>query len=135
MTIIPGHVLALKLPFVNGAPCFSKRPFLVIEKQGNILNLLNVSSTKGKEKKLLYPSNEPIKEYDPPLDQPSFLKMDELYTIDYFENLHKSIYKRRAPINTLEFERLISEYMKYKHLYEVTNVKYLASKVKQENFL
>jgi hypothetical protein len=135
MAIIPGHILALKLPFANGTPCFSKRPFLVIDKHNDTLDLLNVSSSRGKEKKLLYASNESINCYDPPLDQPSFLKLDELYTIDYFDDLHKSIYKGRPPIISEEYARLTNEFFKYKFTYGVSTVKYIETMVRQENYL
>jgi hypothetical protein len=133
--IIPGHVLALQLPFANGAPCNAKRPFLVIDKNNGTLDLLNISSTRGKEKKLLYPSNEKIKNYFPPLDQPSFLKLDELYTIEYFNDLHKSIYKRRKPIIPSEFNRLLHKFYTYKQKNEVKAVRYIEKMVRQENFL
>ncbi len=135
MNIIVGHVLVLKLPFANGAPCFSKRPFLVIDKKDQTLDLLNISSTKGKERKLLFPSNLRIKKFYPPLDNPSFIKMDELYTIDNFDELHKSLYKNRPPIITEEVNRIISEYSKYRFENEVTSVKYLELQVKNENAL
>lgn len=135
MGIIPGHVLALKFPFANGTPCNTKRPFLVIDKKDGNLDLLNISSTRGKERKLLFSSNEKIINWDPPLDQPSFLKMDELYTIDYFEELYKSIYKGRSPINSDEFSRLVGEFMKYQERQEVTHVKYIETMIRQENYL
>ncbi len=135
MTIVPGHVLALSLPFANGTPCNYKRPFLVIDKNENTLDLLNVSSVRGKERKLLFPSNEKINDFNPPLDQPSFIKMDELYTIEFFTDLYKSIYKRRPPINPPELSRLTNKYMKYEAQYEVKQVKYLEILVRQENLL
>ncbi|MEK4302383.1 hypothetical protein MKY30_23785 [Oceanobacillus sp. FSL W8-0428] len=133
--IIAGHVLALKLPFANGAPCNSKRPFLVINKNNNTLDLLNISSTRGKEKKLLYKSNEKIRKFFPPLDQPSFVKLDELYTIDEFHELHKSIYKNRDPIDTNEYDRILEKFSIYKATNSVLSVKYIEQKVKEENTL
>jgi|SRR5690625_565063 len=133
--IIVGHVLALKLPFANGSPCHSKRPFLVIDKKDDTLDLLNISSSRRKERKLLFPSNKKINNYNPPLDEPSFVKLDELYTIDYFDDLTKSIYKRRDPMDSTEVDSIIQEYLGYKQNNEVVNVKYIETKVRQENSL
>ncbi|WP_101844202.1 hypothetical protein [Halobacillus sp. Marseille-P3879] len=136
MPIIAGHALVLSLPFANGTPCNYKRPFLVIENYNNSsLDLLNVSSIRGKERKLLFPSNERINNFNPPLDAPSFIKMDELYTIDYFEDLHKSIYKRRSPIDSSELSRLVNEYTKYSAQNPVTQVRYIETTVRQRNSL
>jgi len=135
MNIVEGHVLVLNLPFANGTPCKYKRPFLVINKYDNILELLNVSSIKGKEKKLLYPSNEKIKKYFPPLDYPSFIKKDELYIIDSFPELASSIYKRRDPIQTTELSRLVEKYLVYRERHDVTEVKYIETTVKEINSL
>lgn len=136
MKIIPGHVLALKLPFANGSQYPTKRPFLVIENNDNkTLELLNISTIKGKERKLLFKSNTKIEKYSPPLDEPSFLKMDELYIIDYFDDLYQSIYKRRDPLDSDEFNRLCDEFYKYKYTNKVTEVRYSKPFVFQENFL
>jgi len=135
MAIVPGHVLVLKLPFASGFPCLYKRPFLVIERNDETLDLINISSSRGKERKLLFESNESIEEYFPPLDEPSFIKMDELYTIDYFEELHTSIYKRRQPLDADELTRLTYEYIKYKERNEVACVRYMETMIKEENSL
>lgn len=135
MAIIPGHVLVLKLPFADGAPCIKPRTFLVIDNNDSTLDLLNVSSTIGKERKLLFPSNKRIEVYNPPLDYPSFVKLDSLYTIEYFEDLHKSIYKRRPPLDSNELSGLTDEYLKYKERHGVTSVKYVEAFVRQENTL
>lgn len=135
MPIKLGHVLALNLPFANGAPCKYKRPFLVIDKNSSTLDLLNIASVKGKERKLLFPSNELIKVFNPPLDQPSFIQKDELYTISRFYDLNKSIYKRRPPLHHKELERLIEAYMVYQAKNRVTHVEYAEHKVREINFL
>lgn len=134
MSIVEGHVIVLSLPFANGNPCTYKRPFLVIEKTNSILKLLNISSIEGKEHKLLFPSNVIIREYNPPLDYPSFLKLDELYVIDYFDELIRAIYKRRPPLNTNEFNRLLDRFSNYKNSNNVAEVKYMETMVKQLNF-
>lgn len=135
MAIVPGHVLVLKLPFASGAPCLRPRPFLVIDRNEDTLDLINVSSSRGKERKLLFESNEPIEKYYPPLDYPSFIKMDELYTIDYFEELHNQIYKRRPPLDSDELTRLTYEYMEYREKNEIAHVRYFETMVKEENSL
>jgi|SRR5699024_4436725 len=133
--VIVGHVLALRLPFANGNLCNFKRPFLVISKDGNNLSLLNISSTKGKERKLLFDSNCKIVDYYPPLDKPSFVKLDELYKIEHFDTLYQSIYKGREGINNGELKRLMSEYNNYKTKYQVRLVTRSIDQVKRDNQL
>lgn len=60
------------------------------DNQNNIIKMINISSIKGKEHKLLYDSNIEIKEYMP-LPVPTFAKLDTLYTIDNFEGLQNFI--------------------------------------------
>jgi hypothetical protein len=135
MTIKVGHALVLNLPFANGSPSFYKRPFLVIDIYDNFIDLLNVSSIKGKEKKLLYPSNKKIINYYPPFDVPSFVKMDELYTIEYFSDLNKSIYKQRPPLDDIEINRVIDSFHIYREYNEIIHVTYLEPFVRKENFI
>lgn len=131
--IIAGHVLALRLPFANGNLCKTKRPFLVLKNENNNLELLNISSTKGKERKLLYSSNVKINNYYPPLDYPSFLKLDELYIISHFDDLKNSVYKGRDPIITNEFNRLYHEFCVYEQNYIVSKIKQFETSVRQDN--
>ena len=68
------------------------RYMLVIENNlnDNFIKMINVSSTKNKEHKLLYDSNISIQNYSP-LPVPSFAKLDTLYIIDYFNELENFI--------------------------------------------
>lgn len=84
-----------------------KRYMLVInsDSQNNIIKMINVSSIKGKEHKLLYDSNIEIKEYMP-LPVPTFAKLDTLYTIDNFEGLQNFISFDGEKMNDTEMSNI-----------------------------
>lgn len=89
MNIEEGHLLKFIPPILDGNSLSNKKRYMLVinsDSQNNIIKMINVSSIKGKEHKLLYDSNIEIKEYMP-LPVPTFAKLDALYTIDNFEGL------------------------------------------------
>ncbi|EOS7841261.1 hypothetical protein ED263_RS05430 [Enterococcus hirae] len=93
-----GEAYLGKISFVDGAKPLYSRPYLVVEILPDGVNVLNISSSKGKEQKLLYNSNYELKQYKPPFVKPSFAKLDskkfisfeELQTLKLLHNGHKS---------------------------------------------
>lgn len=65
-----------KVTFVDGNAPLYKRPYLVVEVTLDGAFVINVSSTEGKEHKLLYPNNYPLENHNPPFLLPSFVKLD-----------------------------------------------------------
>ena len=67
--------------FVDGIMPAYDRPYLVVGVYDDHIDVLNVSSIKGKEHKLLFPSNREIVHYSPPFSVPSFVKLDSLVSV------------------------------------------------------
>jgi len=78
MDFAAGQGILGRIPFANGNMPEYDRPYLVISVNADYIEVLIISSIKGKERKLLFPSNERLKIYDPPSDKPSFVKLDSL---------------------------------------------------------
>lgn len=76
MDFAAGQGILGRIPFANGNMPEYDRP--VISVNADYIEVLIISSIKGKERKLLFPSNERLKIYDPPFDKPSFVKLDSL---------------------------------------------------------
>lgn len=136
MNIIPGHGLLLKIPFADGAPCINNRPFLVINTniEKKSIELLNVSSIRGKEHKILFDSNEVIYNYKPPFKFPSFVKLDALYTIEYFPELESKITHNGDTIHPDEFRRIIDRFYAYRFTNDILTASYNQDDIKSLNF-
>lgn len=136
-----GLGLLLRLPFADNGVLSGRRTFLLIGEEDNYLLLLNVSSTKNKEHKLLLDSNEEIINYNPPFKVSSFVKFDALYKVEKCEEVDKCILSKGQSLDTNEFHRLYELYCEYikKHpISESTTIAselrdYLTSKVKTAN--
>ncbi|WP_261133789.1 hypothetical protein [Bacillus sp. Marseille-Q3570] len=126
MNITIGQGLWLKMPFADGGKCNYERPFLVIriDSQNNKLLLLNVSSIKGKTHKLLFDSNKRLPKYNPPLSEPSFVKLDALYTIEYYNDLQTKLLSNGRQYDYEELQRITQLFDTYrkikKNVLEVT---------------
>lgn len=95
MSIAVGQGLLLKGYFADGPECNYPRPFLVIENDGSVITMLNVSSTKGKEYKANADANFTLNSYDPPFKESSFVKFDAVYKVDVFPELAKNILRTK----------------------------------------
>lgn len=88
-----GQGLLGKVKFTDGQMPSYPRTYLVISISSTQIGLLNVSSTAGKEHKLLYSTNRRLVHYNPPFLKDSFVKLDSLVyvaasEIDNFKILH-----------------------------------------------
>ncbi|QWU14455.1 hypothetical protein [Paenibacillus sophorae] len=125
MDIQCGNGLWLKCFFANGNECGYPRPFLVIscnETTGTI-QLLNVSSVLGKERKLLMDSNLQIMRHNPPFPDASFVKLDEVYGLDYFPKLINSIKNQNLLLED-ELNKITEEFRSYKATNTVLKVSF-----------
>ena len=115
MRIEEGHLLKFIPPILDGMSEGSKKRYMLVincDDENNIIEMINVSSVKGKEHKLLYDSNIEIKNYNP-LPVPTFAKLDTLYTIDNFKDLSNCISFNGIKITNSEIANIKLERYKY----------------------
>ena len=77
-----GQGICGKARFVDGQYPQYDRTYLVVSVTPEKVGILNISSTAGKEHKLLFPNNRHIKNYNPPFLKDSFVKLDSLVYVD-----------------------------------------------------
>lgn len=70
-----------RVPFRDGTMPEYNRTYLVVGLESSGVKLLNVSSLAGKEHKLFFSTNRLIKNYKPPFQKKSFVKLDSLITV------------------------------------------------------
>lgn len=92
-----------------------RRYMLIIDNdiEKNIIKLLNISKIKGKERKMVYDSNLPMKEDYYPFTQPSFVKLKTTYEIENFGELSNYISYKGEKVTKQQFEAIIQEKQKY----------------------
>lgn len=76
-----GQGLLGRIPFTDGTMPLKPRPYLVVSVTSDTIGLLVVSTVRGKEHKLLFPTNREMNNYNPPFLQRSFAKLDSLQHI------------------------------------------------------
>ena len=109
-----GHVIIVKMPFRDGTESKYPRPYLIIRAGADTVDVLNISSTSGKEYKLLYPTNIAILHYNPPLREPSFVKLDSMQTVKIFDlnSWGAKLYGNGQPLNQNDTNRILSTLLK-----------------------
>jgi hypothetical protein len=135
MNIVPGNGIVLIVPrFINGNPNIYPRPFLVIDADSaqNTVSLLGVSSIKGKEHKLLYPSSIPLKAFNPPFDVPSYAKMHELYVCEYFKGLGVMV-SPSGTLNVTELQSIIDKFNIFKNENTVPQALFTEAELRKAN--
>lgn len=116
-----GQALFLNIErFGDGGECSYKRPFLIIDvdMQNNQLKMLNVSSSVGKEHKVLFKSNVPLKNYNPPFVKDSFVKLDRLYVVDTPCDVKPMSKGQR--LNQCDLDNVLQKFIAYNEDNEVT---------------
>lgn len=90
MNFIEGHGVLGKIRFNDGEMPEYDRTYLVVAVTDEYIKVLNVSSIKGKERKLAFPANERLRIFNPPFLKPSFVKLDSLTIVHKADwgNLH-----------------------------------------------
>lgn len=78
MSFIVGQGVLGKIRFVDGEFPAYDRTYLVVTVESDYIEVLNVSSIRGKERKLAFLTNERLRSYNPPFMMPSFVKLDSL---------------------------------------------------------
>src|SRR5574344_1757370 len=91
-----------------------KRLMRIIAINNDRLTLVNISKVLNKPNCLTYPFNILIRNYNPPLPLLSFAKVNDIYVIDYFDELKCFIYKNGDKLNKYEVDNIINKYNQYK---------------------
>lgn len=81
MNFLEGQGIFGSARFVDGQMPKYDRPYLIVSVSTEHINVLNVSSIRGKERKLAFPTNERLRIFKPPFLKPSFVKLDSLVQI------------------------------------------------------
>ena len=130
-----GNFLRFIPPILSGRDIGKKfRYMLIVEynKKDNVVKMINVSSLKGKEHNLLYPSNIEINNY-PPLPVPSFAKVNTLYIIDYFKDLEKYIAFKGQVLGDIQFKYIDNYRLRYMQEKEIEIIQYTEEEFNQLN--
>jgi len=99
-----------KITFKDGVEPSYNRTYLIIKVNGTDISVLNVSSLKGKERKLAFPSNYKIDNYNPPFDFPSFAKLDSLTTVsESFINSNCRLLRGGALLSSTDINNILKK--------------------------
>ena len=103
MNFVEGHGVLGRIRFVDGTMPSYDRTYLVISVTDDYIDVLNVSSIRGKERKLAFSTNERLKINNPPFVIPSFVKLDSLTRVfkSDWSNLQILNHGRTLEINEL----------------------------------
>jgi len=136
LNIEEGQLLYLIPPELDGDRNINKKRYLLIlnvDDDTNTVEMINVSSLKGKEHKLLYNSNILINNHLP-LPVPSFAKLDVLYTTNKFEGLSNYIAFNGNKLDKSELENIKFERYKYiKNANRIKVINYSEKRIKELN--
>lgn len=101
-----------KIPFKDGEIPAYKRVYLVVGVTDDYIEVLNISSTQGKERKLAYRTNKKLEKYCPPFDKPSFVKLDSLTRVDKQQCKSLKILFNGEKLDALELAQIIEKIIK-----------------------
>ena len=121
-------------PTLDGQSISNKKRFMLIidVQEDNIIKMLNVSSLKNRSANLWYDGNIEIANYYP-LPLPSFVKLNTIYEIEYFEELEKFIAKDGNKLTYKEFGKILKELDEYELNHEIKNIKFSEKDFKKYN--
>lgn len=108
MNFVEGHGLLGLLRFVDGTMPSYARTYLVIDVSDDYIDVLNVSSIRGKERKLAFPTNERLRKYNPPFLKASFVKLDSLTRVSKSEWGNLQILNNGQTLDLNELNRIKS---------------------------
>ena len=95
-----------KIRFVDGEFPAYDRTYLVVTAEQDYIEVLNVSSIRGKERKLAFPTNERLRSYNPPFVLPSFVKLDSLTRVDRTDWGELKVLYSGKTLNEVELARI-----------------------------
>lgn len=130
-----GQFLNFLPPVLDGNIISDKRRYMLvieIEKENNIIKMLNVSSIKNRKANLWYDYNLEIEDYYP-LPKPSFVKLNAVYSLEYFVGLEQFVAKDGRKLSNKEFEIIINEKQKIEKKYKPRKIKFTERQFKKYN--
>lgn len=101
-----GQCLWGKIRFKDGEMPAYDRPYLIVNVADHFIEVLNVSSLRGKEKNLLYAKNISINNYDPPFTVPSFVKLDSLTRVNAADCSQMHLMSNGQALDQSELKRI-----------------------------
>ena len=93
---------------------------MISNNKENYIEMINISSVKGKEHKMIYIGNYRLNDFKP-FKEPSFAKADTLYRIEYFPELEDYISFGGEKLNEIDFNNILLERKRY--INKTNNVK------------
>ena len=106
MKFVEGHGILGRIRFVDGTMPSYDRTYLIISVTNDYIEVLNVSSIRGKERKLAFPSNERLRSYNPPFVMPSFVKLDSLTRVPKSDWGHLQVLNNGRTLDANELNRI-----------------------------
>ncbi|BDR57467.1 hypothetical protein KIMC2_20780 [Xylocopilactobacillus apis] len=93
-------------------PAYS-RPYLIVKVLENGVHVLNVSSSAGKENKLIFKSNYLLSNNYPPFPKSSFVKLDSRKLILYDEFQTFNLMCKGQKLNPKDLDYILNNYLKW----------------------
>lgn len=78
MSFKSGQGILGRITFRDGVVPAYDRTYLIVSVGANYIEVINVSSVRGKERKLAFRTNERLRTHWPPFKEDSFVKLDSL---------------------------------------------------------
>jgi hypothetical protein len=118
---IIGQCVKGLIGFVDGGVPLYDRPSLIIDVNidDQMALVLNVSSTYKKEHKLLFDSNLLINDYNPPLTESSFVKLDSSQWVSFYELSKYMLMDNGRVLSKIEISKIKKELKLYEAKIEV----------------
>ena len=132
-----GQFLNFLPPILDGNNISDKRRYMLVievQKENNIIKMLNVSSIKNRKANLWYDYNIELENYYP-LPKPSFVKLNAVYSIEYFKELDQFISKDGIKLDKQEFEKIMYEKEKCEKKYKIRKIRFTEKEFKKCNTL
>jgi len=106
MCFLEGQGILGKIPFRDGEIPKYDRTYLIVSVAADYIEVLNVSSIQGKERKLAYSTNERLRVYCPPFLKASFVKLDSLTVVPSSEWSTLKVLNNGRQLDSMELARI-----------------------------
>lgn len=105
-----GQGIKGKIRFKDGTIPEYERVYLVVGVGADYIDVLNLSTIRGKEWKLAFDSNRRIIKYKPPFYKPSFVKLDSLTRVRLDEDAILTILYNGEKLDEEELSAILRMY-------------------------